>query len=399
MRQRESTTDFEVAYPAHDAMRAVDLRRLREKRQRRFRDLLAREGLDGLLLTATENARYVSDLRPVHSVYFTGSYQALLTADSLVVLAPAGDVPRFDAQLPWVDETVSTSGDVVDRYTDLLDRYDVDELGVDELDFTVAEQLPQVTPVGDALADARSVKFPEEVAILDDAGAVCEVAVLEALDAVEQGVREYEVAAAAAYAAKREGAQGVSWNPATFSGTNTGLFLRYDSEKRIRYGDFVVLGYAFVYEGYNMDITVTTVVGEPTREQRAVYSAVWDAREAAIDAVEPGATARQVRDAAHDVIEERGFGDHSFVDYQPVFHGLGMNVYEPPFAPEAGEEAPNDELRPGHVLVPEPGVYFTDDPSRGGVRIGEPVLVTDDGSERLARVVPERHENLYLGDP
>ncbi|WP_137285897.1 M24 family metallopeptidase [Halorussus salinisoli] len=398
MQQRESSYQFEPVYPSHDAMRAVDLKRLREKRQGRFRDVMNREDLDGLLLTATENARYVSDVRPVHSVYFTGSYQALLTEESLVVLAPAGDVPRIDAQMPWVDEAVSTSGDAADLYADLVTRYSVENLGVDSLDFTIADRMPDLTPVGDSLARERGVKFPEEVAILDDAGALCEVAVLKALDAVEQGAREYEVAAAAEHAAKREGAQGVSWNPATFSGTNTGLFLRYDSEKRIRYGDFVVLGYAFVYEGYNMDITVTTVAGEPDREQREVYSAVWDAREAAINAVEPGATAREVRDAAHAVIDDRGFGDHSFVDYQPIFHGLGMNVYEPPFAPEAGEDEPNDELETGHVLVPEPGIYFPEEPSRGGVRIGEPVLVTDEGSERLAQVVPDRHEGLYIGE-
>lgn len=398
MQRRSSGHEFEPSYPSHDAMRAVDLGRLREKRQERFRDAMERAGLDGLFLKDTENARYVSDVRPVHSVYFTGSYRTLLTEDSLVVLAPAGDVPRIATQMPWVDEAIATSGDVAELYRDLMDEYGVERPGVDSLDLTVAERLPEVTAVGDTLAQERAVKFPEEVAILDDAGGICEVAVLEALDAVEQGAREYEVAAAAEYAAKREGAQGVSWNPATFSGTNTGLFLRYDSEKRIRYGDFVILGYAFVYEGYNMDITVTTVVGEPTEEQRAVYSAVWDAREAAIDAVEPGATAREVRDAAHDVVERRGFGDHSFVDYQPIFHGLGMNVYEPPLAPEAGTDEPNDELRAGHVLVPEPGIYFTDEPSRGGVRIGEPVLVTDDGSERLARVVPDRHDDLYVGE-
>lgn len=398
MQQRTASLEFEPAYPSHDAMRAVNLERLRTKRQDKFRGLLNRQGLDGLLLTATENARYVSDIRPVHSVYFTGSYQALLTEESLVLLAPAGDVPRIDAQMPWVDEVVSTSGDIAEIYSDLTDRYGIETLGVDELEFTIADRLDSPTPVGDALAQERGVKFPEEVAILDDAGALCETAVLEALDAVEQGVREYEVAAVAEHAAKRAGAQGVSWNPATFSGTNTGLFLRYDSEKRIRYGDFVVLGYAFVYEGYNMDITVTTVVGEPTPEQRDVYSAVWDAREAAIDAVEPGATAREVRDAAHSVIEERGYGDHSFTEYQPIFHGLGMNVYEPPFAPSGGTDSPDDDLRTGHVLVPEPGIYFPEEPSRGGVRIGEPVLVTQDGHERLSRVVPERHEDLYLGD-
>jgi Xaa-Pro aminopeptidase len=314
------------------------------------------------------------------------------------MLAPAGDVPRIEHAMPWVDAVYSTSrSGTVETYREIFEAHDADAVGVDELDFATASDLGSIASVGDDLAQLRAVKFPEEVALMDEAGGVCEVAVLSALDAVEQGVREYEVAAAAEYAAKREGAQGVSWAPATFAGTNAGIFLRYDSEKRLRYGDLTILGYAFIYEGYNMDITVTTVVGEPNRTQREMYTAVWDAREAAIDAVEPGATGREVRDAAAAVVEDAGFADRSFTRYQPIYHGLGMNVYEPPFAPDANRDEPDDELEPGHVLVPEPGVYAVDEPSLGGVRIGEPVLVTEDGCERLARVVPDRHDDLYLG--
>ncbi|PSP84021.1 hypothetical protein BRC83_06405 [Halobacteriales archaeon QS_1_68_17] len=398
MQLRESAAGPEYVYPSHRAVEAVDTAALRESRTRRFRDLLDDRGLDALLLTDQANVRYVTDIRPVHSVYFTDAYQALVTDDRVVMLAPAGDVPRIRTRMPWIDDAVATTrGDMAATYRDLFETHGADAVGVDALGFGVAGDLDGLVPVGDDLARIRGVKLPAEVAIMDDAGAVCEQAVLAALDAVEQGVREYEVAAEAEYAAKRAGAQGVSWAPATFSGTNTGVFLRYDSAKRLRYGDFVILGYAFVYAGYNMDITVTTVVGEPTERQREMYTAVWDAREAAIEAAGPGVSARAVRDAAADVIDERGFADISFTDYQPIFHGLGMNVYEPPFAPDAGRDDPDHTLEPGHVIVPEPGVYATDEPSRGGVRIGEPVVVTDEGTERLARVVPDRHEDLYLG--
>lgn len=397
MQLRQSAAGPESVYPSHSALEAIDPSALREKRQARFRDVLDRLGLDALLLTNIANVRYVADLRPVHSIFFTDAYQVVFTGESVAVIAPAGDLPRIERRMPWVDETYATSrGGMADTYRAAFDAVGASRVGVDSLDFAVAGDLDGLEPVGDELAMARSRKFPEEVAIMDDAGAVCERAVLAGLAAVQQGVREYEVAAEAEYAAKQAGAQGVSWAPATFSGTNTGVFLRYDSAKRLRYGDFVVLGYAFVHRGYNMDITATTVVGEPTDAQREMYTATWDAREAAIEAVEPGVDARTVRDAAAAVLEERGFGDRSFTDYQPIFHGLGMSVYEPPFAPDASRDEPNHTLEPGHVLVPEPGVYATDEPARGGVRIGEPVLVTDDGAERLARIVPDRHDDLYL---
>lgn len=399
MQIRESDLQFEKTYPSHEAAKAIDWIDLRSKRQSKFREVLKNHNFDALLLTDTENARYVSDIRPVHSVSFTSAYQAILTPDELFLIAPAGDIPRIESQMPWIDATYqSRRADMAGVYQEIFRSHDISEVGVDSLDFSIANELKGITAIGDRLAEERAVKFPEEIGLLDDAGAVCEVGVLAALDAIEQGVHEYEVAAEAEYAVKKAGAQGVSWNPATFSGTNTGIFLRYDSSKRLRYGDFVILGYAFNYQGYNMDMNVTTVVGEPSEEQQEMYTAVWDAKEAAHGAIEAGVDARTVRDAAAAVIEERGFGNESFVDYQPIFHGLGMNVYEPPFAPDAGADLPNHTLKPGHVIVPEPGVFDPENPSRGGVRIGGPVLVTENGCEQLAHVVPDRHEDLYIGD-
>lgn len=83
MQIRESDMRPEGVYPSHDAMEAIDLGGLREKRIRKFRRLLDEREPDALLLTKQENVRYVTDIRPVHSIYFTNSYQVLLTGTRL----------------------------------------------------------------------------------------------------------------------------------------------------------------------------------------------------------------------------------------------------------------------------------------------------------------------------
>ena len=132
---------------------------------------------------------------------------------------------------------------------------------------------------------------------------------------------------------------------------------------------------------YNADMTRTFSKGEPSETIREWFELTERALEAALDAVEPGATGEDVHAAACEVYEDAG---------EPTFrtdpetetgfihstgHGIGLDVHERPRLASGGEE-----LEPGHVITVEPGLY---DPEVGGVRIEDLVVVTEDGYENL----------------
>jgi Xaa-Pro aminopeptidase len=132
---------------------------------------------------------------------------------------------------------------------------------------------------------------------------------------------------------------------------------------------------------YNADMTRTFCVGEPGGTVREWYDLTERALDAALGAVEPGATGEEVHAAACEVYEEAG---------EPTFrtdpetetgfihstgHGIGLDVHESPRLASGG-----GELKPGHVITVEPGLY---DPEVGGVRIEDLVVVTEDGHENL----------------
>ena len=132
---------------------------------------------------------------------------------------------------------------------------------------------------------------------------------------------------------------------------------------------------------YNADMTRTFCVGEPPAALREWYDLTERALNAALDAVEPGATGEDVHAAACGVYEDAG---------EPTFrtdpetetgfihstgHGIGLDVHESPRLASGG-----GELEPGHVVTVEPGLY---DPDVGGVRIEDLVVVTESGYENL----------------
>ena len=133
--------------------------------------------------------------------------------------------------------------------------------------------------------------------------------------------------------------------------------------------------------GYHGDMTRTFVVGEPDDTVSEWFDRTHEAFDAALDAVEPGVTGAAVHDAVCDVYEDAGVPtlqsdpttETGFI--HSTGHGVGLDVHElPRVAPDG------DELRPGHVITVEPGLY---DPAVGGVRIEDLVVVTDDGYENL----------------
>ncbi|MFW6436358.1 MAG: M24 family metallopeptidase [Halococcoides sp.] len=132
---------------------------------------------------------------------------------------------------------------------------------------------------------------------------------------------------------------------------------------------------------YHADTTRTVVRGEPSDRIGEWHALVDEARAAAIDAIEPGVSGAAVHAAASDVIEAAGIvtlrtDPETEVGFtHSTGHGVGLAVHEAPrLAPDAGP------LDVGHVVTVEPGIY---DPSIGGVRIEDLVVVTEDGCRNL----------------
>ena len=111
---------------------------------------------------------------------------------------------------------------------------------------------------------------------------------------------------------------------------------------------------------------------EPPGEFTAYYKVLYDAQEAACDAVRPGVRAESIDAAAREPITAAGYGAAFF---HRTGHGIGLETHEDPYIVAGNGEV----LGPGMAFSVEPGIY----PGPHGARIEDIVVCTSDGCQRL----------------
>jgi Xaa-Pro aminopeptidase len=349
-----------------------------QARQAKLREHLATTRFDALLISHLPNIRYLCG--------FTGSAGLLLVEEAGSVFFT--DV-RYDTQ---AHEEVKGAKVVIARKAvmqaigDLLGRRRRRAkgwtVGIEADHFTVAEKkrLAKLMPSGIALKDAppiveraRTVKDEDELKQIRAAVVLGAKLFDRAVEVLRPGLKEVEVAAEMELAARRGGAEEMSFPTIIASGARSALPHGRASEQPIAAGGFVVCDFGVILSGYCSDQTRTVWVGSVPEDARQAYQAVREAQQAAIDAVQPGIPVGEVDAAARKVLHKAGLGRYFT---HSTGHGVGLEIHESPRVADGQREI----LQPGMVITIEPGVYF---PGKWGVRIEDMVAVTAGGSEVL----------------
>jgi Xaa-Pro aminopeptidase len=234
------------------------------------------------------------------------------------------------------------------------------------------------------MQQARMIKLPEEIALLEEATAIADAVTASGVAAIAEGVRECEVAAEAMRTLFRLGGEYAHvMTPFVASGENMAPPHRICSDKIIRHGDVVFIDIGANWNGYFGDVARTAICGEASDEQKKIYTAVYEGLQAGIDEMRPGRTNKDAAGAVVRAAAKYGFGDRFLSLF--IAHGVGIGANEPPYIGETLPGAPVYEFQPGMVFAVEPLIWVEGIRGGGGVRLEEQVLITETGPHVMSR--------------
>ncbi|MFB5066251.1 MAG: M24 family metallopeptidase [Candidatus Wallacebacter cryptica] len=343
-----------------------------------IRRRLAENNCDVFISTYKTHRRYLTKFTGSAGLVWIGHDTNILIVDFRYTEQAAEQSPGW--------EIVKQESTLTETLQSLIKKYGVKRIAF-ESEFITVDQLNhwqrnfevEFVPTKNWVAQLRMVKTDEEIEKITKAVEIADQALQELIPTIKPGMKEIELALELEYTMRRLGAEAIAFDPIVGSGPRGALPHAVPGKRQFTRGDFIVIDMGCVYQGYCSDMTRTLIVGKPTDKHLEIYNLVLEAQLAALAAIKPGLTGKQVDSAARDIIASAGYGDnfgHS------LGHAVGLEIHEEPRLSQLDEKT----LVPGMVVTVEPGVYL---PGWGGVRIEDLVVVTETGCKILTQTSKE----------
>ena len=334
--------------------------------------------MDAFLVSDPLNRLYLSGFTGSSGYLMVTQTDAVLVTDFRYVEQAANESPSYKVHrtrsgVPWLPEAAGYLG--VRRLGFEADHVSVAAhtrftASLEDSDDSSDVHLEPTSGVVDVI---RGVKDAGELALVERAVSIADVAMTAAASIVKPGITEAQIAWGIERELRRLGAEGPAFDIIVAAGTNGALPHHRADDTVVKDGDAVVIDMGALFGHYRSDLTRTFLVGEPDDEFASIYDIVLGAQMAAIGGARPGMAGGEVDALARDVISEAGFGDEFG---HGLGHGIGLAVHEHPMVVPRSE----DVIENGMIFTVEPGIYIS---GWGGVRIEDMVVMENDRARVL----------------
>ncbi len=386
---REVLSSFTPFVPEEDLRHRLD----------RFKRLMVEEGFSGAILFHPPDLYYLAGSRQEgilfvdpakEPIYCVQKYPARARTESPWEVIPIRSMRELPHHLS-LEGKVGTEMDLIphNMFQRLSKIFDHKEWG-------------DISPL---IRACKAVKTDWEVATLRKAGNLVVQGYLKALDILEEGITEVELASRVGTEMRILGHEGgetmrggrmdgflghilsgyAATIPSYMNAPLNGIGLSPSvpvgpSMKRIARGEAVVFDFFATSMGYLVDMTRTCCLGPAPQKMRDAYSVLIDIHTYLREHLKPGKGTLEIYNSVLKIADKSPFKDHfmGYGDYRVNFigHGVGTEIDEYPFIARGLEM----ELKEHMVVAVEPKFLF---PQEGAVGLENTYLITPEGAESL----------------
>ena len=258
-------------------------------------------------------------------------------------------------------------------------------------------EVKDLTPIIDNL---RSVKSPNEIALIRRASQLAGLGLIEAIKSTEPGVWEYQLDGIARYVFLINGARLEAYRSITASGTaniSNGHYYRNDSQ--LKSGDMVLMDYAPDFRYYVSDIgRMWPVNGTYEPWQRELLQIILEYRNVVLDIIRPGITTEQVLEEARQrmkpIMKRYKFSKKIYQVAAEKMLRTGGGILSHPVGLAVHDDGPyrHGPLKVGHVFSVDPQMWVPEENLY--LRYEDTIVVTEDGNENFTEFLPSELDEL-----
>ena len=228
----------------------------------------------------------------------------------------------------------------------------------------------EIVDSSSAFTNAMAVKEDYEIENIKKACEITDKAFIQLLGEIKEGMTENEVAALLEFLMRKGGASGTSFDSIVGFGENSSVPHHETGNRKLRFGDIILIDFGCKFEGYCSDCTRTFLFGDDKKhgDFKKSYSKVLEAHMLVKEQLKSGMTGSQADSIARNHLKKHGL-DELFI--HSLGHGIGINIHEfPRLSPKS-----EDKLINGMVFSDEPGIYFA---GNYGIRIEDTIMLKND---------------------
>ena len=336
-----------------------------KKRFNNILEKLSNEGFNGMYITNLTNIRYLTGFTGSAGILLIINEQSFFLTDGRYIKQASEQVKNANITIIEQDYLSEIKNLNVLKNKDKV-AFEANHMSVISYNLLV-KYFETINWIATDLIieNIAAIKDQYEIDSLKTAVEITDSVFTEILKHIKPGANEKLISAKISYLFKTIGAEGDSYESIIASGPRSALPHARPTDREFKKGDFIVMDFGALYNGYHADMTRTVLIGKPNSKHKEIYDIVLESQLSGISCAKSGTKCSEVDKACRSVITSNGYGD--FFNHS-TGHGIGLEVHTLPRVHKSN----NELLKVNNVITIEPGIYL---PDWGGVRIEDDCLI------------------------